>query len=153
MILIDYVIASSKINLAGKGIFSRCDIPRGRVVSAPDKIERLYSIDEINNMPRESAEYAGSVRWFEDRYSAVGEWSDECYYNHSFDPNCVWHLGFVFASRDISDGTELTIDYRFLLEEGEKSMFRDSETGQYFAGLSFKDSVRLSAEKIVEIFK
>lgn len=153
MILIDYDICSSKINLAGKGIFARCDIARGRVVSAPDKIERLYSIDEINRMPRESAEYSGSVRWFEDRYSAVGEWSDECYYNHSFNPNCVWHLGFVFASRDIPAGTELTIDYRFLLEEGERSMFRDSETGQYFTGLSFKDSIRLSAEKIVEIFK
>ncbi len=153
MILIDYAIGSSKINLAGKGIFVCSDIPRGRVVSAPDKIERLYSIDEINRLPKESVEYAGSVRWFEDRYSAVGEWSDECYYNHSFDPNCVWHLGFVFASRDISAGTELTIDYRFLLEEGEKSMFRDSKTGQYFTGLSFKDSIRLSAEKIVEIFK
>ncbi|HBC76606.1 MAG: hypothetical protein A2008_10775 [Candidatus Wallbacteria bacterium GWC2_49_35] len=153
MIVIDYTVRHSEINAAGMGIFVKFDIPRGTVISAPDGIQKLYKVDEINLMSPESVEYTSSVRWFEDYYSFVSGWDDECYYNHSFDPNCIWHLGFVFAARDLAAGTEITIDYAHLLEEGTESMFTDSKTGKRVVGMSFRDSIAKSASALAEIYK
>ncbi len=153
MIMIKYELVDSSINLAGKGIAAAENIKKGRAVSAPDSIEKLYSLNEIKSLPEDSIEYSSSVRWFEDYYSAVSKWSDECYYNHSFEPNCLWHLGFVFALRDISRGEELTIDYSFLLGEGQYSMFEDSKSRKLVRGLSYRESLLNSAKKLVEIFE
>ncbi|OQA78851.1 MAG: SET domain protein [bacterium ADurb.Bin243] len=153
MIMIDYEVKHSLINKAGMGIFALKDVARGTVVSAPDQIDKLYRIEEINRMPQDSVEYQSCVRWFEEYYSFSNKWSDECYYNHSFEPNCLWHLGFVFSARAIAAGEEITVDYSHLLEEGEKSMFRDSKTGEHVVGLNFREAIRRSAEKLVEIYK
>lgn len=152
MIVINYEVRSSTINSAGMGIFAADDIPPGKVVSIPDGINRIYTAAEIDAMPQGAVEYQSSVRWFEDRYSAVSGWSDECYYNHSFQPNCVWHLGFVFAAREISAGEEITIDYSHLLEEGTRSMFEDSGTGKCVTGMSFRESMASSCVALAEIF-
>ncbi len=48
-------------------------------------------------MAADSIEVESGVRWFEDWFSLTQEWSDECYVNHSFKPNGLWHLGFIFA--------------------------------------------------------
>ncbi len=152
MILIDYAVRHSEINAAGMGIFTKHDIARGTVVSAPDGIQKIYKVDEINRMNPDSVEYTSSVRWFEDYYSFVSGWDDECYYNHSFEPNCIWHLGFVFAARELAAGTEITIDYSHLLEEGTESMFVDSKTGKRAVGMSFRDSIAKTAAALAEIY-
>ena len=58
-----------------------------------------------------------TVRWFEDRFTTTPEWPDECYVNHSFAPNGVWHLGFIFAARELEPGEELTYDYRLTVDD------------------------------------
>lgn len=95
-------------------------------------------------MPDPAAARAASVRWFEEFYTVSLEWPDECYINHSFDPNGLWHLGFVFASRDIAQDEELTIDYRHLLPEGVAETFADADSGLPIIGWSGRESLQLS---------
>ena len=93
-------------------------LARGRVLVAPDAIPAVHRFDEILAQPDADSLLPATVRWFEDRYTVTPEWPDECYINHAFAPNGLWHLGFVFAARDLAAGEEITVDYRHLLGEG-----------------------------------
>jgi len=129
MILPNYRIAASTIPGAGQGVFIEAPLAAGRILVAPDAIPRVYRWDEVMALPDRESALAASVRWFEDRYTVSPEWPDECYLNHSFTPNGLWHLGFVFAARDLEPGEEITIDYRHLLGEGQQESFRDAASG------------------------
>lgn len=151
MILKKYDIAASNISGAGKGMFLEHGAQRGDVVGIPDRIERAYTEDEVNSFKKGTLEYDSSVRWFEKYYSVSPDWSDECYINHSFDPNCLWHLGFIFALRDISRYEELTVDYRFLLQEGETLDFNDMVTGRPIIGFSWPEALHRASSALAEI--
>lgn len=144
MILPNYRVAASTIPGAGKGVFVEQPVVRGRILVAPDAIPRVYRWDEIMAMPDRDEALAASVRWFEDRYTVSPEWPDECYLNHSFSPTGIWHLGFVFATAELTPGTELTVDYRHLLATGQVEAFRDSQSGQEIVGFSWAESFALS---------
>jgi hypothetical protein len=94
MILPRYHIADSSIRGAGKGLFLDEIVAAGRVITAPDRIERTFRHAEITASPELSAQFHASARWFEDYYTLSPDWPDECYINHSFTPNGLWHLGF-----------------------------------------------------------
>jgi len=79
------------------------------------------------------------------------DWPDECYLNHSFKPTGLWHLGFVFAARDLPAGTEITVDYRHLLPPGEEEAFTDAATGQPIVGLSWTESLRTSTHALAAL--
>jgi len=153
MIIIPYDVMDSKINNAGKGVFVKENLHKGKVISAPDNVDKIYNFDEICKFVPGSIEHESCVRWFESGYCVVKKWSDECYFNHSFTPNCVWHLGFVFAARELNAGEEITIDYSYLLAEGHDGGFTDAKTGRAVVGMSFSESIRRSAAIICEIFK
>ena len=89
-----------------------------------------------------------AARWFEDRYTLSPEWPDECYINHSFRPNGLWHLGFVFAGADLPAGSEITVDYRHLLPPGQAEDFVDSATGETITGLSWHESLASSTHAL-----
>jgi hypothetical protein len=84
------------------------------------------------------------VRWFEDRYTVTPEWPDECYINHAFEPNGLWHLGFVFAAADLVAGAEVTVDYRHLLAPGQEEEFLDALSGERIVGFDWNESLRAS---------
>jgi hypothetical protein len=151
MIIRKYTIAASRIPGAGKGLFLEQPVRRGDVIVAPTEIRDAHLLDReaLASLPGELL--ATSIRWFEDRYTIDPEWSDECYINHSFAPNGLWHLGFVFALGDLDAGSELTIDYRMLLGEGDTPGFRDALTGHEITGFSWEESLRLSAEQLQEV--
>ncbi len=92
-----------------------------------------------------------AARWFEDRYTLSPDWPDECYINHSFEPSGLWHLGFVFAARDLPAGTEITVDYRHLLAPGQEEDFIDSATGEKIIGLSWADSLATSTRALASL--
>lgn len=149
MILTRYRIGASAI--AGQGVFLDEPVARGAVVIAPDRIDRLVHRRELERFPVDSLENRSSARWFEDWYSISTDWPDECYVNHAAAPTGLWHLGFVFAARDLEAGVELTVDYRYVLGSGEVSAFTDGATGAPVAGLPWLDNVRGSAEALLAV--
>lgn len=151
MILPRYRIAPSRIPGAGQGLYLEEPVARGRIVVAPDAIPSTFAWDEVRAQPDPSAAMAAAVRWFEDRYTISLDLPDECYLNHSFEPNGLWHLGFVFAARDLAAGEELTVDYRHLLPEGEAEAFRDAATGREIIGFSWAESLASSTRALAAL--
>lgn len=148
MILPRYRIADSAIPGAGKGLFVDEFVAAGRIVTAPDQIDRTYGWAEITSSPALAADLHAAARWFEDRYTVSPEWPDECYVNHSFDPTGLWHLGFIFAAKDLPQGTEITVDYRHLLAPGQDESFHDAATGEKITGLSWQESLAQSTRAL-----
>lgn len=151
MILSRYRIAPSRIPGAGQGVFLDEVVAAGRVIVAPDAIPAVYPLQEILDRPDREQALAASVRWFEDRFTVSLDWPDECYINHDFEPSGLWHLGFVFADRDLDAGEELTIDYRHLLDEGQHEAFVDARSGQPIVGWSWTESLRRSATRLAQL--
>lgn len=151
MILPPYRIATSTIPGAGRGVFVTGPVARGRVLVAPDAIPRVFRWEEVLALPDREAALAASVRWFEDRYTVSPDWPDECYLNHSFAPNGLWHLGFVFAARDLAAGEEVTVDYRHLLGEGQEEEFRDAASGRGIVGWSWQESLANSTRELAAL--
>ena len=152
MIIPRYHIGPSQIAGAGKGLFLDEPVARGRIVVAPDAIPRVHTFEDIERMPDAAALLPATVRWFENAYTVTPDWPDECYVNHAFAPNGVWHLGFIFAARDLAPGEELTIDYRHLLGEGQEEAFRDSLSGERIVGLPWAESLRITTAQLAGSF-
>lgn len=150
MILPRYRIGTSTIVGAGKGLFLDETVAAGRVVIAPDAIDKVYKWSDVPDSPQQ---LAATVRWFEDRYTVTPEWPDECYINHAFEPTCLWHLGFVFALGELKPGTEVTVDYRHLLGAGQEEEFRDSVTGERIVGYSWEESLQLMTSQLHALLK
>jgi hypothetical protein len=148
MILPRYRIAPSDIPGAGQGLFLDEAVARGRIVVAPDAIPATFGWQEILARPDRDALLPSTVRWFEDRFTITPDWPDECYVNHAFAPSGVWHLGFIFAARDLAPGDELTVDYRHLLGEGQEESFRDAASGERIVGLSWAESLRITTAQL-----
>ncbi|MEO6925527.1 MAG: SET domain-containing protein [Rhodanobacter sp.] len=151
MILPRYHIAPSAIPAAGKGLFVDEVVAAGRIITAPDGITTTFRYAEIEASAELSAQWHASARWFEDRYTLSPDWPDECYINHSFTPNGLWHLGFVFALADLPAGSEITVDYRHLLPPGQSEDFADSATGETITGLSWQESLASSTRALAEL--
>jgi hypothetical protein len=151
MILPRYHIGPSTIAGAGQGLFLDEPVARGRLITAPDAIPRVYTFDEINALPDAAQLLPATVRWFEDRYTVTPEWPDECYINHAFDPNGLWHLGFVFAAADLAAGTEVTVDYRHLLAPGQEEEFLDAHSGERIVGFAWNESLRASTHALATL--
>jgi hypothetical protein len=151
MIIPAYHVAASSISGAGRGLFIDAAVAAGSVLVAPDAIPRTYRWHEVLAQPDPDAALAASVRWFEDHYTVTLDWPDECYINHSFSPNGLWHLGFVFAARAMQPGEELTVDYRHLLGEGQREAFADSLTGEAIIGFSWEQSLQQSTTALARL--
>ena len=113
--------------------------------------DALAELGELTGSPELAAQLYASARWFEDRYTVSPDWPDECYINHSFTPTGLWHLGFVFATRDLPAGTEITVDYRHLLPPGEEEAFVDTATGQKIVGLPWIESLTASTHALAAL--
>ena len=151
MILPRYRVAASVIRGAGKGFFSDEAITKGRVIIAPDKVHTVWPESKLRDFAADSIEVESSVRWFEDQFSLTPEWSDECFVNHSFTPNALWHLGFIFALRDIPAGEEVLMDYRHVIGSGEVMPFKDSATGREIVGLPWPQVLHDSAQQLATL--
>ncbi len=151
MILPRYRIAPSRIPGAGQGLFLDEAVQAGRIVVAPDAIPGTTTWAQVQARPDREQAMAACVRWFEDHCTVSLDWPDECYVNHSFEPSGLWHLGFIFAARDLAEGEELTVDYRHLLPEGEREAFLDARTGEPIIGLPWSESLALSTRALAAL--
>lgn len=152
MILPRYRVKASTLPGAGKGLFADEPIAKGRVIIAPDNIHSVWPEAKLRSFAADSIEVESSVRWFEDQFSLTPEWSDECYVNHSFTPNALWHLGFIFALRNIAAGEEVLMDYQHVIGSGEVMPFVDSLTGRAIVGLPWPEALRQSAAELAGLF-
>ena len=151
MIIPSYHIGPSRIAGAGKGLFLDEPVARGRVLVAPDAIPRVHTLAEIERMPGAAELLPATVRWFENAFTVTPEWPDECYVNHSFEPTGLWHLGFIFAAKDLPQGTEITVDYRHLLAPGQEESFQDAATGEKITGLSWQESLAQTTRALARL--
>lgn len=151
MILPRYHIGPSSIAGAGQGLFIDEPVARGRVLVAPDAIPEVHRFDEILARPDAADLLPATVRWFEDRYTVTPDWPDECYINHAFEPTALWHLGFVFAARDLEPGIEVTVDYRHLLAPGQEEEFLDAASGRRIVGYDWQESLRASTAALAAL--
>jgi SET domain-containing protein len=145
-------IQDSLIPFAGMGLFTKEFIPQKSVIIFPNEENLLLSSQELEKFPVDSIEQQSAVRWFEDLFTIDPKWSLESHLNHSFNPNCLWYLGFVFAKENIQAGSELTIDYRHLLEENFTMDFNDSLTQLPITGLPWAEKMCKGAKEIQELF-
>jgi SET domain-containing protein len=152
MFAFQYRIAESTIPGAGRGVFAAEALPQGKVLIFPNDRHTLLTEEQRAALPIHSMELASTIRWFEQTYTTDPEWSDECFLNHSFSPNGVWILGFVFALCPIAAGEELTIDYRMLLAAGETCDFADAATGQPIVGHAFPTAMLAAAAALQSMF-
>jgi hypothetical protein len=153
MILPRYHIGPSSIAGAGQGLFIDEPVARGRIITAPDAIPRVHTLDEVLALPDAAHLLPATVRWFEDRYTITPEWPDECYINHAFEPNGLWHLGFVFAAKDLRTGDEITVDYRHLLGPGQREEFLDAHSGQPIVGFEWRESLLASTLALAQLLQ
>ena len=152
MILPRNHIDASHISGAGKGLFLDESVARGRLITAPDDIRKVYKWNDVQALPEAATLLAATVRWFEDRYTVTPDWPDECYVNHSFDPCGLWHLGFIFALDDLPAGTEVTVDYRHLLAPGQAEDFIDAQSGERIVGYDWSESMARSTAQLHALF-
>lgn len=150
MILPAYEVRPAR-HAEGKGIFLLEGVKRGRILVAPDAINKVYNGAERAGLEPRSPEDDACVRWFEDYHTVSTDWPDDCYVNHSFSPSGLWHLGFIFALRDLQPGDELTVDYRFLVNDNEVLPFRDAETGREIVGYTWEENLRRSTAQLAAL--
>jgi hypothetical protein len=153
MIVPKYTIQPSSIPNAGFGLFLAQAVTRGSIITAPDKINQLLTVAELERFDVNSIEVRSSTRWFENWCTSSPDWPDECYINHSFTPTALWHLGFTFAVADLPAETEITIDYRFFLLENETPGFSDAQTGQLIIGFSWQQSLMRSTTQLYQLME
>ena len=137
----------------GKGVFLLEGVKRGQILVAPDAINQVYNAEQRAALVPGSAEDEACVRWFESYHTVSTDWPDDCYVNHSFNPSGLWHLGFIFATRDLKVGDEVTADYRFLVDDNEVMPFKDAETGQEIVGYVWEDNLRISTELLLVLLR
>jgi hypothetical protein len=150
---IAYRISDSRIPHAGQGLFATEPIATGRVIVAPDAINGTVDFAYVQSLHDDHPHLRSSVRWFEDVYTVAPDWPDECFLNHSFAANGLWHLGFVFAARNVQRGEEICIDYRFLLAPGFDIGFADALTGRRIVGYSWDENVLNSTQQLLDILQ
>ena len=153
MLRFKYLIQNSTLAGAGKGLFTEEDLKRGSIIIFPNQEHQLFDRAKWKTLAANSIEAISAIRWFEDIFSVDPEWSPESHLNHSFTPNAVWHLGFVFALRDIQVGEEIFINYGLLLDEDETLDFKDSITGREIQGLPYDVAIGLSAGQVAALFE
>ena len=152
MIQFPYEVKNSLIPGAGKGLFTKEKVSAGKVLIVPSKIDNTLSLEELlQESPCIVSD--SSVRWFESRYTLSPDWPDECYVNHSFSPNGLWHLGFLFALRDIKADEEITMDYTHIIAPNYEMDFCDSVSGKPIIGLNWKKSLLESTEQLLALAK
>lgn len=71
--------------------------------------------------------------------------------NHSFDPNLLCHFGVVLALRDIAAGTEMTLDYRSLIDTTDVGLYHDAVTGREIRGHAARETALRTARELIAL--
>lgn len=156
MMLIECESKNSQI--AQTGLFTKQSIKKGQIISffIEDGIEYITENKYNEEQNKDNLKVIkGSCRYI-DKYFVYYDKTDtniypEEFFNHSFEPNVLYHCGICFALRDISINEELTINYEYLLSNNDKTQFIDSKTCKLVNGLDSKTSLLKSTKELLNI--
>ncbi len=137
----------------GKGLYAAEPIRRGTIfcffptdahVITEERYLEAIEKDE-RAIIRTGTRYAG-------RYFTHGNESEPyTFINHSFSPNMLCHCGIVISRSDIAVGEELTLDYRYLIDETDIGVYQDAISGRPIKGLSARQTFLETARQMMEI--
>jgi hypothetical protein len=140
----------------GKGLFPPERVKKGTVVCSFSVDSKIITEDEYLQairadrylIVRTGTRYIG--KYF--TYTSDPD-ADLNFFNHSFVPNLLVHCGVVLAMRDIPAGEELTIDYRYLIDDTETGVYNDALTGRPIRGLPARQTLLETARQLIAILE
>ena len=138
----------------GKGLFPLSEVPRGTIVCSFTTDSKIITeaeyLEAIENnrylIVRTGTRYVGKYFTYTDYPDA-----DLNFFNHSFEPNLLVHCGIVIARRNISADEELTIDYRYLIDDTEIGIYNDAITGQPIRGFSARQTLLDTTRQLLQL--
>jgi len=149
--------ASPASRVAGKGVFSTTSIPRGAIVGDFTHEYEFLTEDEYQDAQRAGDRFViqrgsrafGPLFGYRPRAAQETEviLQNDDYTNHSENPTLLYHCGILFARRDIAAGEELTVNYKYILAEGDVTSFVDADTGNLVSGLDGAEALRQSTHE------
>ena len=96
----------------GYGIYATKFIPLGTITWAKDKLDRVFTPEEVKNMDPANLENLMKYTYRDRTGNYFFCWDLTRYVNHSYDPNSLLtSSGYEVAIRDIQIGEEITNDY------------------------------------------
>jgi len=140
----------------GNGLFPLADVKRGTIVCSFTTDAKIIAEDqylqEISDdrrlVIRTGTRYVGRYFTFTDDPDA-----DLNFFNHSFTPNLLVHCGVVIALRDIPAGEELTIDYRYLIDDTEIGVYNDAATGRPIRGFPARQTLLQTTRQLLSLLE
>lgn len=153
MIPIAHEIKDSHIH--GKGIFTTQFIHKTEIVMLfVNNIEIMTEKDFLEKSENDELMQNTGCRlldnYFLNAKRSSGKMEHEDFINHSVTPNAIYHCGVVYANRNIKEGEEITIDYRYILSD--KEQFVDAETGDIVKGYQGKIGFLYATMQLYNLF-
>ncbi|MCC6422906.1 MAG: SET domain-containing protein [Phycisphaerales bacterium] len=152
MLFIPTIVRPSPI--FGQGLFIRHPVSKGAIIASftldTRPITECEFIEHIAqghpSITRTGTRYIG-------RYFTVTDDTDSNlnFFNHSFEPNCLVHCGIVLARQDMPADTELTIDYRTLVDSSDVGTYADAVTGRNITGFSARQTLLRTAAELIDL--
>jgi len=102
-------------NEIGFGLFAGSHIPAGTITWALDKLDRVFSPEEVRSMGEFYKDIVEMYTFRNGRGNYILCWDNGKYMNHSFKANTIsTAYDFEIAVRDIGAGEQITNDYGYL---------------------------------------
>jgi hypothetical protein len=138
----------------GKGLFPLRDIKRGTVISSFTTDSKVITEEEYLAaiqadrylVVRTGTRYVGKYFTYTEHPD-----TDVNFFNHAFEPNLLVHCGVVIASCDIPAGEELTIDYRYLIDDTEIGVYNDAHSGRPIRGFPPRQTLLETSRRLIEL--
>ena len=139
--------------VAGKGLFAGEAVAKGTVVGCFTLGSAVATEEEYvracaerrDPLMRTGTRYVG-------RYFTYGnEAAAYTYMNHAFDPTLLLHCGVLLARRDLAPGDELTIDYRYAVDDTDVGVYADAASGVEIRGYPAKETLLRTARELIEL--
>jgi len=137
--------------IEGTGLFATQNFRAGDTLfffNEPVCREADYIAEGISAHPildKTTARYVGEYLTYDTEIRKLD------YFNHSNDPNILFHCRVAFALRDIKAGEEITADYRYILIEAET--LTDVHTGQVIMGVDAETALLETTAKLHQVLQ
>jgi hypothetical protein len=140
----------------GKGLFPLRPVARGTVVCSFTTDSRIITEEQYLAAIRENrylvvrtgTRYVGKYFTYTDQPE-----TDLNFFNHAFEPNLLVHCGVVIAERDIPAGEELTIDYRYMIDDTEIGIYNDAHSGCPIRGFPPRQTLLDTSRRLIKLLE
>ena len=138
----------------GRGLFPLDDVKRGTVICSFTIESKLITEEQYLDAIQENRYLVvrTGTRYVGKYFTYTEEPETELnFFNHAFEPNLLVHCGVVIATRDIPAGEELTIDYRYLIDDTEIGIYKDAHSGRPIRGFPARQTLLETSRRLIEL--